>query len=340
MQDSRPFVADRKMTAKEQTLKTLEECRGKTVSGEKLAADIGVSRAAVWKAVESLRKEGHIIAATTNKGYILSEGSDILSEQGIVPFLSKEAFLRVDGNIFVYKLLESTNQTAKQNAFEGSPAGTVILAEEQSKGKGRLGRPFYSPAKQGLYMSLIIRPDFGSRKSLLITTAASVAVCRAVKNIYGLETQIKWVNDIFFEGRKVCGILTEATTHFESGQFDAVVVGIGINCNWKAESIPEDIRGTAGALPGKISRNRLAAEVINEFFEIAGSINVGPYPVFMDEYRRRSMVLRKDIKILDNTTGEFNDAKAIDVSDEGGLIVIHPDGRKETLTSGEITIRL
>jgi len=327
-------------SVKVKTLKILEEYKGATVSGEKLAVDMGVSRAAVWKAVESLRKEGYRISASTNKGYILAADSDILSAQGIIPFINKEIFDKINKNILTYKVLESTNKTAKQKVFEGIPDGTVIIAEEQTQARGRLGRPFFSPAKTGLYMSLVIRPDFDSGKSLLVTTTASVAVCRAIKKICGLETQVKWVNDIFYEGRKICGILTEAITNFESGQIDAVIVGIGINCNTRPEDMPDDIKETAGSLNLDISKNRLAAEIINEFMSILNKYNEGTYPEYMDEYRRRSMVLRKDIKVYDNVSGEFKNAKAIDITDDGGLIVIYADGRKETLTTGEITIRL
>ena len=325
---------------KEKTLKMFEERRGTAVSGEQLAAGLGVSRAAVWKAVESLRKEGYDIAATTNRGYTLSTDSDILSAQGIVPFLDSGMFPNGGKNIFVYKELESTNETAKQKAFKGAAHGTVILAEGQTGGKGRLGRSFFSPAGTGLYMSLIIKPDFASGKSLLITTAASVAVCRAIKKTCGIDTQIKWVNDILFEGRKVCGILTEAISSFESGQIEAAIVGIGINCNTKIADMPEEIRETAGTLPTAVLRNRLAAEIINEFMLILSSFSENSYPEYMDEYRRRSIVLRKDINVYNGATGEYAEAKAIDISNDGGLIVIYRDGRKETLNSGEISIRV
>ena len=331
----------RAYTVKTKTLMCLESNRERHVSGEKLATDIGVSRAAVWKAIESLRREGYRIAASTNRGYMLTEGSDLLSAQGMLPFLNGEVYPHGEEHIFVHKLLESTNEEAKKKAFEGAPGGTIILAEEQSRGKGRLGRPFFSPAGMGLYMSLIIRPDFDSSKSLLVTTATSVAVCRAIKKVCGVETQIKWVNDIFFEGRKVCGILTEAISNFESGRIGAIIIGIGVNCSVRHEDMPEEIRETAASLPGVISRNMLAAGIVNELFDILNHFTEGPYPVYMDEYRRRSLVLRKDIKVYANMAAdEFLNAKAIDISDDGGLIVIYEDGRKDTLTTGEISIRL
>ena len=331
-------------TAKTKTLRKLEENRGQVISGEKLALDLGVSRAAIWKAIESLRKAGYPINATTNKGYVLADDSDLLSAQGMLPFLDVEMYPYGEKRIFTYKILESTNKTAKQKAFDGAETGTVIIAEGQTDGRGRFGRSFFSPPEVGLYMSLIIRPDFDMGKSLLITTAASVAVARAIKEVCGLETQIKWVNDIFLGGLKVCGILTEAVANFESGTIDSLVIGIGINCRAPKKAFPEEIRETAGTLTCPVSRNRLAAEVINQLFNILNHFSEGPYPKYMDEYRRRSTVLRKDVLIYKNdATGLGSEpfkAKAIDVSDEGGLIVIYENGMKETLTSGEISLRV
>ncbi|MCL1810185.1 MAG: biotin--[acetyl-CoA-carboxylase] ligase [Clostridiales bacterium] len=336
------MLPNRACTAKAKTLKVLEESRGRVVSGEKLAESASVSRAAIWKAVESLRKEGYPIKASTNRGYVLEESSDFLSAQAMLQHLDENIYPYGEKYIYTYKTLESTNKTAKQKSFEGVPNGTVILAEGQTHGRGRLGRNFFSPVGKGLYMSFIIRPEFDSSKSLLVTTAASVAVCRAIKKVCGLETQIKWVNDIFFEGRKICGILTEAISNFESGQIDAVIIGIGINCRISQEDMPEEIRETAGSLAGNIPRNRLAAEIVNEIMGIMRDFNEeGLYPEHIDEYRRRSMVLRKNVRVYRNIkSDEYLNATAIDISDEGGLIVIYSDGRKDTLTTGEISIRL
>jgi BirA family biotin operon repressor/biotin-[acetyl-CoA-carboxylase] ligase len=334
-------MAEKTNTTKSKVLKFLEENRGQSISGEELAGDIGISRAAIWKAINSLKKDGYPIFASTNKGYMLADDSDLLSAQGMLPFLDEEKYPFGADNIFTYKVLESTNTTAKQKAFEGAPTGTIILAEQQTAGRGRMGRSFFSPQSKGLYMSFILRPDFDIRKALLVTAAASVAVCRAIQKVSGLEMQIKWVNDIFYDGRKVCGILTEAVTNFESGQIDALIIGIGINCSIENEEFPDEIRKTAGSLTGISSRNRLAAEVTNELMHILENFAEPSYPEYMDEYRRRSMILRKDIRVH-KTIGsdEYFEAKAVDISNEGGLSVIYRDGTKETLTTGEISIRL
>ena len=329
------------ITTKSKVLKILEENRGESISGEKLAIDIGISRAAIWKAITSLKKDGYPIFASTNKGYMLADDSDLLSAQGMMPFIDAEKYPYGVSNIFTYKTLESTNTMAKQKAFDGAPNGTIILAEHQTGGKGRMGRTFFSPQSKGLYMSFIFRPDFDTRKALLVTAATSVAVCRAIQKVCDLEMQIKWVNDIFFDGKKVCGILTEAITNFESGQIDAIIIGIGINCSIENEELPEELRDTAGSLTGVKSRNKLAAAVTNELMSILENFGEASYPEYMDEYRRRSMILRKDIKVYKNIgSDEFLEAKAVDISNDGGLSVIYSNGTKETLTTGEISIRL
>ena len=343
------------MTTKEKVLEALELNRGISISGQELAEKLQVSRAAIWKAIEELRKEGYIINAMTNKGYALDTETDVLSVQGILPHLKNHDAQR----IFVYKTLESTNLTAKKMALEGAAHGTVIISEEQTKGKGRLGRSFFSPANSGIYMSLILKPNFDVTKSVLITTAASVAVCRAIEKVLGIQGEIKWVNDIYVGGKKICGILTEAVTHFETGQIDYLVLGIGINVNTSEQDFPAEIKEVASSLLERkqdmgsvkekdglsgISRNRLAAAIINEMMGIYENMDARE---FMAEYRSRSMILGREIRVIPTGTVDINQAlaqspaaKALDIDENGGLVVRYEDGRTETLNSGEISIRL
>lgn len=343
------------MTTKEKVLQALELNRGISISGQELAEQLQVSRAAIWKTIEELRKEGYVINAMTNKGYSLDSETDVLSVQGILPHLKNHDAQ----GIFVYKTLESTNQTAKKMALEGASHGTVVLSEEQTKGKGRLGRSFFSPASSGIYMSLILKPNFDVTKSVLITTAASVAVCRAMEKVLGIQGEIKWVNDIYVGGKKVCGILTEAVTHFETGQIEYLVLGIGINVSTPEEDFPSEIKGVASSLLGSrqeathlkeksrlsgISRNQLAAAVINEMMAIYEEMDARK---FMAEYRSRSMILGREIRVIPSGTVDISEAlarspvaEAIDIDENGGLVVRYEDGRKDTLSSGEISIRL
>lgn len=211
------------MTLKDKIIELLDFNRGAYLSGEEIAAMLNVTRASVWKAVKSLQKEGYEISAVTNKGYCLSEYTDILSLPGISKYLSTEAG---ELCIEVHKKVDSTNTMMRQRAVSGSAEGCVIIAGEQTNGRGRFGRSFYSPSDTGIYMSLLLRPTLTTDNSVLITTSAAVAVCEAIEKILSKTPQIKWVNDIYIDGKKVCGILTEASLGLESGMLEYVVLGI------------------------------------------------------------------------------------------------------------------
>ncbi|WP_312648526.1 biotin--[acetyl-CoA-carboxylase] ligase [Aminipila sp.] len=329
------------MSVKDEVLKTLEINKGQSFSGETLAGTLGVSRAAVWKAITALRKEGYPIEAATNKGYALMEDSDLLSEQGIRLHLSKEASALP---LHVYKILDSTNLAAKRLALEGVGHGTVVISNEQTKGRGRLGRDFYSPASSGIYLTILLKPNFDLSKSVLITTAASVAVCKAVKKVCGVESQIKWVNDVYINEEKICGILTEAITDFETGAIEYIASGIGINCHIPESGYPDEIKNKAGAIQSSFSRNELAAEVINQMMAIYEDIESRN---FITEYKQRSMVLGKTIQVVKHynkqSTSQTPDAQtavALDIDNDGGLIVEYEDGSREVLNTGEISIKI
>ncbi|WP_027400213.1 biotin--[acetyl-CoA-carboxylase] ligase [Anaerovorax odorimutans] len=331
-------------TTKDKVLKILEENKGNSVSGENLAEIIGVSRSAVWKAINELRKEGYFIEAITNKGYCLDKKNDVLSVQGILPFLSD---YDTKDKIFVFKTLESTNQTLKKMAIDGAKEGTMVISQEQTKGKGRMGRSFFSQSKSGIYMSILLKPNFGISKSVLITTAASVAVCRAIKKLTNADPKIKWVNDIYINNKKICGILTEAVTDFESGQIEHIVLGIGVNFN--TEDFPKEISNVAGSLNTKnTSRNELIAEIYKEVLSINNNLESRE---FIKDYRSLSLVLGKEIRIYkagkapagnepDDRSTDFICATAIDIDNNGGLVVKYKDDSVASLNSGEISIRV
>lgn len=324
------------MSVKEQVQKLLEENRDKSLSGQEIADRLGVTRAAVWKAVNALKKEGYQIEAANNRGYVLAQESDVLSESGIRMELQERYR---DSDIHVYKEIDSTNQEVKRRAIDGAPERMAILAEQQSAGKGRKGRGFYSPAGTGIYMSVLFRPTAEQSKDVvLITTAASVAVCRAIRTVLGEEPEIKWVNDVYFRGKKVCGILTEAVSDFESGHIGTVVVGIGINYRVPDDGFPEEIRDIAGAVCGEdrmVPRNTLVAAILNELYSLYEGLSER---TFIEDYRKLSNVIGKKVRF---TSGEsWVEAKALDVDQDGGLVVELESGETQVLRTGEITLRL
>lgn len=318
-----------KQDTRHAVLSALEQNKGMPVSGNALAKQLSLSRTAVWKAVTGLKNEGYEIRSVPGHGYILSNRSDILSEEAI------RAVLQHDVPLFLYDTLSSTNQTAASIAMENAPAGTTVIAREQTAGKGRRGRSFYSPKDTGLYLSIILRPEEALRKSILITAAVAVAVSSAIDEIAGVHTQIKWVNDIYLHGKKISGTLTEAITDIESGEIRHIITGIGINCN--TTNFPDSAGAAAGSIGFPLSRNALAARIIDRVLEESAQLQ---NRAFLSEYRRRSMVLGKGIDVYPLLDAPPFPATAEDIDENGGLIIRCPDGHRETLSSGEITIRV
>ncbi|MBQ3572988.1 MAG: biotin--[Clostridia bacterium] len=240
-----------------------------------------------------------------------------------------------DNTIIVMDEVDSTNLEIKRLAQDGAKDGTVVIADRQSSGRGRLGRSFFSPAGSGIYMSILIKPSFEEERAVIVTTAVSVAVCRAIEKVSGKRPLIKWVNDLYLNGKKICGILTEAIRDARSGKIEYIVIGIGVNC---AETeFPDDIKNIAGSICEKeeeLSRNELAAEIIKEI-NLMG--NLANSRDFIDEYKRRSLVIGKDIRII----GKSEElATVLDIDENGGLVVRLWDGETKILSSGEISIRL
>lgn len=323
------------MTSKEAILEMLEAGKGKFLSGEEIAAKLNISRNAVWKNINSLKNDGYAIDCVRNKGYLMQKNNDIVSPQGI--FANMKHPEKVS-KILYYDCVTSTNSVARLLTGEGAQDMTVVVSNTQTQGRGRMGRAFYSPENTGIYMSVILKTDGKAENPLLITTAACVAVTRAIEKVCGLSPQIKWVNDVFLDGRKICGILTEGITSIESGELEYVISGIGINFSTDREKFPDEIKKTAGSLyclpGGRVSRNMLIAAVLENFEQLCRNPKAEN---FMDEYRRHSMIIGHDITFTrKNVTYS---AKAVGIDDEGGLTVLMPDGKEQTLNSGEVTVR-
>ena len=302
------------------------------ISGETLAQKMGISRSAVWKAIAQLREEGHVIEAASSRGYRLAPESDVVSEAGVRHWLRAQEF---GTEIEIHSVIDSTNTRAKALAAQGAPHGTLVCARTQTGGRGRFGRKFHSPDAAGIYMTLLIRPKLPAEKAVMITSMTAVAVARAIERLADVRVEIKWVNDLYIAGKKVCGILCEAGMDFESGQLEYAVVGIGVNTA-RAE-FPEDIRDIAtsvGNVCGKdVSKNRLIAEICNCMEEMYGQLEDG---AFMAESRARSNVIGRNILVLRG--GERYPARAIDIDDQGSLVVETEDGI-QTVRSGEVSVR-
>ncbi len=321
------------MKTKALVLQALEANRGNAVSGEALAEMLAVSRTSVWKAVRELQREGYRISAVQNKGYTLDTDQHMLSECGV------RAYLRhADIPVFVERELVSTNNTAKHLASEGAAHGTLIAADFQTGGRGRRGRSFLSPPGTGLYMSMVLRGGIPTQDAVLITSAAAVAVSRAVEKVAGKRLDIKWVNDLYYKGKKCCGILTEAQADLETSNVEFLVVGIGINLLDPPEGWPETLRDVATSVFERgetVDRCQLVAAVADELLDLWAAL---PDTSFMAEYRDRNIVPGRIVQILQS--GIQRTGEALDITDEGHLRVRLADGVEEVLSFGEVSIRL
>ena len=248
-------------------------------------------------------------------------------------------------------VVTSTNTLLKEMAHSGAKSGTVIIANKQTAGKGRMGRSFYSPENTGIYLSVLLREPSLSEPTLL-TTAAAVAVMKAISRTTKKEPQVKWVNDIYLGGKKLCGILTEAESNFETVIIEKIIVGVGVNCF--PASVPEELTDIMAFMenpPREFSRNQLAVAIANEFFS---TIDHFDKPAMLRDYKSRSFILGQQIRIFNPAVArsmglspqkekEGIKARAIDIDENGGLVVEFLEGRRsrqmETLTTGEITIR-
>ena len=323
------------MTVQDHLRTLLESNKSVFLSGEEIARRLGVSRNAVWKAIKALQADGYPIQAVPNRGYCLAASSDVLSESGIRQYLTGEA---QELSLHVYDSVDSTNLVLRKLAGEGAAEGTVVIAAEQTGGRGRKGRSFYSPQGTGVYISLLLKPKIAPDDATLITTTAAVAVCEAVEALSGEPAGIKWVNDVFLRGKKVCGILTEGSFDMESGQFEYAILGAGINVFEPDGGFPAEIREVAGSVltsPAPDAKNRMIAEYLNRFlplYRTLGSANTNV------EYRKRSFVLGGMVNVISGIG--TTPARAIDVDERCRLIVEYEDGRRDALSSGEISVRV
>ena len=324
------------MTTKEKLLALLENSKGTFFSGEEIARTLQVSRAAVWKAVNALREDGYTIDAATNKGYRLSPDSDILSPQGIRRFLKPEYR---DLDLAVLPTAPSTNALVREKANQGRPEGCVIVACEQTDGRGRYGRQFFSPIDSGVYLSLLLRPTaYSPQQATCLTAAAAAAMCQAIEAVTGQQPGIKWVNDIFLHGKKVCGILTEAAVGLETGTLNYMVLGAGVNLYPPAEGFPEEIQSIAGSVLEHScpeAKNRLVGEFLNRFRDFYAHPECRAY---LEDYRARSLAIGQNVTVL--SAGRAVSAYAYGIDDDFRLLVRYENGDIEALSHGEICIQL
>lgn len=322
------------MSIEDSVLSFLESSQGEYVSGGDIASELGVSRNAVWKSVKKLEKKGYDIKAVTNKGYMLASSGSLFSAYSIGKYITHDNI-----DVQYRDCVTSTNTIVKEIAENGGEEGLVLIAAEQTDGKGRLGRRFESQKGTGVYFSILLRPQLSPSQSLLITTCAAVATAKAIEKHTGRMTKIKWVNDIYMHDRKVSGILTQAAFDMEGNKLSFAVLGIGINMFFEEDSLPDDIKDIAGAVfsekPDGDTVSRIVADTVNFFFDEYKVIG-GKH--FLFDYVSRSYLDGKRINVIKPAC--IMPAQAIGIDDEFRLHVRYDDMTEEYLSSGEVSTKV
>jgi len=308
--------------------------KGIYVSGEELSEKFGVSRTAIWKQINRLRELGYEIDSVPRVGYCLKKSPDLLLPEEIV---QNGPFEFLASKIYHYTSIGSTNDEAKKLAQMGAPHGTLVIAEEQTGGRGRLGRKWVSPPGQGIWLSIILRPSLEPSEAPRITMACAVAAAKAIRQEVGVNCLIKWPNDLLIDGKKVAGILTEMSADMDKIHY--VVTGIGMNVN-NAE-FPPDIEKTATSLKlasgEEVERLKILTQFLSQFEEIYRSLESGEFEAILGEWRQLSCNLGKRVRIIGRN---FElEGTALDVDGDGALLIKTDEGQVERVLSGDVSLR-
>lgn len=306
------------------------------ISGESIAGELKISRTAVWKHIQTLRNNGYEILSRERQGYKLKDAPDLL--------LPSEIQIGLDTQIIGKEMhyqpsVDSTNRLAKKLAYHGAADGAIVVAEEQTGGKGRLDRNFFSPRGKGIWFSIILRPNLLPKDAPKCTLMAAVAVAEAMAR-FNLKAEIKWPNDILHDGRKLVGILTEITG--EIGKIDYLIIGVGINANISRDEFPEELRDIASSLSevngGEISRVKFFRALLEEFDKLYREVNAAGFDKILERWRKYNITLGKNIRVISAGDGTSFTGKAVDLNHDGALVVETADGL-QTVYAGDVSIR-
>jgi BirA family biotin operon repressor/biotin-[acetyl-CoA-carboxylase] ligase len=314
-------------------LQLLRDHSSESLSGEEISRRLKVSRTAVWKRIQGLRRLGYEIEASTRSGYRLIGSPDLLTPSEIKPFLKTEW---IGKTVHYFKTLDSTNSKAYQLALNGAEEGEVVISESQEGGRGRLGRQWFSPAFLNLYLSVILRPNILPHQASLITLMAAVATADAIREFSGLLPLIKWPNDILLRDRKVAGLLNEI--HSEIDRIHFVVLGIGVNLNTDENMFSKEIQATATSLKIEmghtISRKGFLQSLLRRLERWYSIFLEEGNAVILKAWRDRARVEGRRVKVT--SFGETLAGTAIDVDSDGALILQTEDGERKRVVAGDI----
>ncbi|WP_346912583.1 biotin--[acetyl-CoA-carboxylase] ligase [Clostridium sp.] len=319
---------------KKKILNILRNSKDEYISGERLSEELGITRAGIWKHIKNLKESGYVIESISNRGYRLVSTPDIIDGEEILPFLTTKYM----GRSFIhYDEVDSTNVQCRKECSNNPIEGMMITAEEQTSGKGRLGRSWVSPKGTGIWMSIVLKPNISPMVAPRATLIGAAAVYTALKDM-GISVGIKWPNDIVINGKKICGILTEMNAEIERVNY--VIMGIGINVNM--ESFPEELKEKATSLKNElgneVDRKRLVANILNNLEDFYEDFkNTGDISRVIGICREGSILINKEVRVINGNDEVI--CTVIDIDDDGELIVNHKDGTVNRVISGEVSVR-
>ncbi len=322
---------------KKDIIRALKQNVNRYISGEQLSELLGVSRTAVWKWINQLKAEGYVIESQTKLGYRLVESPETLFSYEIEPYMNTKL---IGKHIIYFDTLDSTNNEAKRLAEKSFEDGTVLIADEQQSGRGRLGRNWVSPKGKGIWLTMMLKPQIAPKDASKLTIIAALAVVRAIRSICKVESQIKWPNDIVLNGKKICGILTEMNAEMDGIHY--LIIGIGVNANLDEGDLDETLLDKATSLKAemnsKVDRKVLIANILNEFEILYHDfIKEATIEKFFEEYKSSSATIGQQVKLVDRKGETIGFAEDLNI--EGQLIVRKEDGTLIEVTSGEVSVR-
>ncbi len=324
------------MSTKDQLLSYLKEDRGRWVSGESLSRKMAITRSAVWKQVHRLTEEGYVIDSSRKKGYLFRQSSDRLLLNEIREGLGTEVFGKRD--IAYFNETDSTNLRAKDLAEQGAPEGTVVIAESQTQGRGRRGRAWFSPAGEGIYVSVILRPALSANEVARLTLLTAVAVAETLLSLTPLGVRIKWPNDIMLKGKKLAGILTQVSTEMDT--VDYVVVGLGLNVNTPKSGFPRSLRDKATSVRIETGepfpRIGLLRLYLERFEDCYGTFKTAGFKPILERWRALSDIIGRRVRV-DLLTHRYT-GEVLEIDQDGVLILRDHEGALQRVVSADVTL--
>lgn len=325
------------MSVDARILAALRSAGDEAVSGAQLSNQLGISRAAIWAHIEDLRTLGYEVEASPHHGYRLLSAPDCLHADDLVAQLGETRVIGRD--IRVFEQTTSTNDVIEKLARDGVKEGVVVFAESQTRGRGRLGRKWVSPARKGLWFSVLLRPHLRPQVTTQVTVTSATALRRAISLHTGLKPSIKWPNDILLQGRKVAGILTELNAELD--QIKYVILGIGVDVNLNSSEFPTELRDQATSLKAElgrpVSRAELAVRILRELDADYARLAHGEFAALADEWEAQCSTIGRDVSILVGDREIRGCAEAL--GEDGALLVRTEHGHLERIVGGDVTVR-